>query len=401
MNHPPLKVLMLHNYYQNAGGEDTSMASEIEILRQQGHTVDLLEWHNDSIQAMSKFQKAALFWRTTWNPAAQRRVATTLQAIKADLLHVQNFFPLASPAVYDGARQLDIPVVQHLHNFRLGCLNAYLYRNHQVCEACVGHNPWQGVWYRCYRGSLPASLSLWQMLTVHRQRQTWHRKVNAFIVPSQFAANKLIEIGLPAQKMHVKPNFVADPLKGREILPLPQRPTFLYVGRLSPEKGGMTFLKAWRQLNQPEWQFIVAGGGDQLESLQQYCTDHQLTNVEFRRHLPAGEVLALMQQVTAIVVPSQWYETFGRVVIEAFACGRIALVSDLGAVGELVQDTVTGLKVVTGDIDDWVSKLKWCGEHSAQIESMGITARQEYEQHYTPAINYQRLIEIYDYALRG
>jgi glycosyltransferase involved in cell wall biosynthesis len=396
---PSLRCLFLHNYYQHAGGEDISMAAEIAILRQAGHQVELMQWHNDAIKTMSRREKLNLFWQTIWNPDSKQQVRQALKDLNADLLHVQNFFPLISPSVYSAAKSLDIPVVQHLRNFRLGCLNVYLYRNGQVCEACVGRNPWRGVLYRCYRDSLPASLGVWQMVTAHRLRRTWHREVDAFITPSQFAADKLIEIGLPAEKLHVKPNFLSDPLVDGQIPPLPEIPTFVFIGRLSPEKGVLQLLRAWAALHQPDWQLWIVGDGPQRPELEQLCQDQQLQNVTFWGYCSPASMLEILQKSSLLVMPSRWYETFGRVVVEAFACGRAAVVSDLGAIAELVTDGTTGFKVNYAEPAVWVETLRWCGEHPQKLAQMGHHARQVYQEHYTSEVNYRRLIEIYARAL--
>jgi glycosyltransferase involved in cell wall biosynthesis len=396
---PSLRCLFLHNYYQYAGGEDVSMSAEIAALRQAGHHVELMQWHNDAIKTMSRREKLNLFWQTVWNPDAKQQVRQTLRGLNADLLHVQNFFPLISPAVYSAAKSLEIPVVQHLRNFRLGCLNVYLYREGHVCEACIGHNPWRGVLYRCYRDSLPASLGVWQMVTAHLLRRTWHHEVDAFITPSQFAADKLVEIGLPAEKLHVKPNFLPDPLIGGQIPPLPAIPTFVFIGRLSPEKGVFQLLKAWAALQKPDWQLWIVGDGPQRPELELLCQDQQLSNVTFWGYRHPAEMLEILQKSSLLVMPSRWYETFGRVVVEAFACGRAALVSDLGAIAELVTDGITGFQVNHAEPTAWVETLRWCGEHPQDLLQMGHYARRAYQEHYTPNVNYRRLIEIYEQVL--
>lgn len=397
---PPLHCLFLHNYYQHAGGEDVSMAAEIGILRQAGHQVELLKWSNDSIIAMSRREKLALFWRTTWNSASRDQTYHALKKLNADLLHVQNFFPIASPSVYTAAHALDVPVIQHLRNFRLGCLNSYFYRDGQVCEACVGCNPWRGILHRCYRNSLPASLSLWQMIIFHRWRQTWSRDINAFITPSQFAAQKLIELGIPAERLYVKPNFVQDPLVGQSILPLPKQPTFVFVGRFSPEKGILELLRAWLQVREPEWRLQLVGAGPQQLDLMHFCREYKLENVQFLGRLSPDEVLTVMQTMTALLVPSHWYETFGRVVIEAFACGRPVIVSRLGALTELVEEGKTGSLVSYTDEAAWAERIRWFGHNPQSVAKMGNLARHVYLQKFTPALNYQFLMEIYQKVLK-
>lgn len=395
-----LNILMLHNYYQNSGGEDVSMASEINVLRRAGHIVELLQWDNKVILSMNKREKASLFLRTTWNPVSKDLVFNKLKNEDSDLLHVQNFFPQASPAVYAAARQRQVPIIQHLRNFRLGCLNSYLFRNNGICEMCVGHNPWRGILHRCYRNSLPASVSLWKMISFHRWRNTWNRDVDAFITPSQFSANKLIEFGIPSDRMYVKPNFIDDPLLAGLIPPQPQYPTFLFVGRLSPEKGLFSLLSAWSKVNEPHWKFQIVGTGPEKERLEIYCQEKMLKNVTFLGEKSSIEVMDIMMSATAVLVPSRWYETFGRVVVEAFACGRPAIVSNLGALAELVTEGKNGFLVPYSDENAWAERIKWCGNNQASTQEAGEQARKTYLQNYTPQHNYDRLIEIYRTLLR-
>ncbi|MEM6252982.1 MAG: glycosyltransferase family 4 protein [Cyanobacteria bacterium P01_D01_bin.156] len=375
------------------------MATEIEILKQAGHQVELLQWHNNNIATMSESEKLALFWRTTWNENAHDQVRAKLQAMQADLLHVQNFFPLISPSVHQAAHNLDVPTVQHLRNFRLGCLNAYLYRKEQVCEDCVGRNPWRGMVRRCYRNSLPASTSLWQMLSFHRWRQTWEKDVDIFITPSHFAAQKLIEIGIPAEKLHVKPNFIFDPLDNEEIQPLPEQPTFLFAGRLSKEKGAMILLKAWQFVNEPDWHLHIVGDGPERVILETFCHENGLANVHFQGRLTIAQVINFIQKSSAVLVPSQWYETFGRIVIESLACGRPVICSNLGALTELVLDAENGFLVEPQNIQKWTECIRWFGMNSSALEHMGIRGRSMYLNKFTPSKNYQQLEAIYKQVL--
>ncbi len=386
---------MLHNRYQLPGGEDASTMAEVALLREAGHDVVLLERHNDGIQQLSGGGKLALAAATVWNWQSDRQLRHHLRHTPVDLLHVQNFFPLWSPSVYQAARAADIPVLQHLRNFRLACLNAYLLRGGHVCEACLGKNPWRGLYHRCYRQSLPASLTVWSMLTFHRWRKTWDRDVDGFVTPSQFAARKLSHAGIPDDRLHVKPDFIPDPLGDQPIPKLPDTPTFVFIGRLNEQKGVALLLQAWRQLQQPDWRLELVGDGDQRTNLQRFTQEFTLTNVRFHGQLPAVDVLRLLQAAWAVVVPSQSYETFGRVVIEAFACGRSAIVANLGALPELVQDGVTGWHLPHNDPGAWAECLQWAGNHASRLTTMGYTARQAYLAGYTPSVNYQQLLGIY------
>ncbi len=390
------EILMLHNSYQYGGGEDASTIAEIEVLRQAGHKVTLVEEHNDRIKQFSFVNKLQLFFSAAWNDKKYAEIRLLLQELKPDLCHVQNFFPLFSPSIHAAAKSLNIPTIQHLRNFRLGCLNGYLFRKNTVCEACVGKNPWRGVINRCYRNSLPASVSVWNMITHNRWRKTWHQDVDGFIAPTHCAAKMLVEIGIPHDRLYVKPNVTPDPLINQSITLLPQTPTFLFIGRLSPEKGIITLLKAWKKLAQSDWKLQIVGNGQQKTELEIYVKEHGLNNVSFKGYQSKNKIIELIKKSTTVVVPSQWYETFGRVVIESFACGRSVIVSNLGALIELVTEGKTGFLVNPTDIDAWVERLNWYGKNNLDVSRMNQKCRQNYLEKYTPVQNYKQLINIYN-----
>lgn len=394
-----LHIVMLHNRYQYVGGEDVSTDADVELLRKYGHRVTLIEVHNDIIKSYSQFAKLKLFAATAWNFKVYREMRSQFQELKPDLVHVQNFFPLFSPSVHAAARSLNIPTVQHLHNFRLGCLNGYLFRDGKICETCVGKNPWQGVVYGCYRNSQMASLAVWTMITLNRWRRTWWQDVDTFITPSQFSAQKLAEIGLSSDHISVKPYVINPPHQESLVSDSSTKPNFLFVGRLSPEKGVITLLKAWIELKMPDWQLNIVGDGAEKSNLQKFVNDVGLANVRFLGYLDSAQVAIAMQSATAIVVPSQWYETFGRVIVEAFACSKPVIASDLGALSELITSEHNGFLVPCDRVSAWAEKLRWCGMHPEEMQIMGGNAFKTYQTFYTSSANYQQLMAIYEQIL--
>ncbi|MEA5487692.1 MULTISPECIES: glycosyltransferase family 4 protein [Pseudanabaena] len=395
----PLHIVMLHNRYQYAGGEDVSTDADVELLREYGHRVTLIETHNDLIKGYSQFDKLKLFVETAWNFKVYHQMRSQFQKLKPDLVHVQNFFPLFSPSVHAAARSLNIPTIQHLHNFRLGCLNGYLLKDGKICEACVGRNPWRGVGYGCYRDSPIASLAVWAMISFNRWRRTWWQDVDAFITPSHFAAKKLQEIGVSGDRLYVKPYVINPPNSTGDFSSSLIHPNFLFVGRLSPEKGVITLLKAWAELNKAEWQLNIVGDGSEKANLQRFVDEMSLRNVHFLGYLPPLQITSVMQSATAIVVPSQWYETFGRVVVEAFVCSKPVIASDLGALSELITSEYNGFLVPSDRINDWTEKLYWCGTNPEAMQIMGNNAYKTYKESYTRSANYHQLMKIYDSVL--
>src|SRR5437764_10786345 len=240
-----MRILMLHNRYLVPGGEDQSTAAEVALLRDAGCDVELLERDNLQIEQLGNFKTAL---RTLWSSESFREIHDKLNSSQFDLLHVQNFFPLWSPAVYYAAAKCRVPVVQTLRNYRLMCVNATMFRDHKPCEDCLGRAlPWPGVMHSCYRESHAGSAVVASMIGLHKMLGTWKSKVQIYIALTGFAREKYIMGGLPAEKIIVKPNFVyPSPAPG------PGGGGYaLSAGRLSPEKGIKTLLEAWNSAEEP------------------------------------------------------------------------------------------------------------------------------------------------------
>lgn len=383
---------MLHNRYLSRGGEDESTDSEVRLLRNLRHEVEFYEVSNQSISASAiGTLKAGL--RAIWSAEAFRMTRQRLREKNHDLIHVQNFFPLLSPAVYYAARVEGVPVVQTLRNYRLLCPNALFFLAGHVCEDCLGRFiPWPGVLRRCYRGSIAASGAVAAMITVHRALETWRRMVDVYIALTEFARQKFIEAGIPAEKIVVKPNFVyPDPGVGEG-----KGGYALFVGRLSPEKGVSTLLAAWELLGGMV-PLKIAGDGPMAEQVAKAA--RRVPGVEWVGRKNIEDVYTLMGEAFLVLVPSEWYETFGRVVIESFAKGTPVSVSAIGALAELVDPGRTGLHFRPGDPEDLAAKVEWIWTHPHQLAEMRREARAEYEAKYTPERNYEMLMEIYQLAI--
>jgi glycosyltransferase involved in cell wall biosynthesis len=288
-------------------------------------------------------------------------------------------------------------VVQTLHNYRLLCPNALLFRQGKVCEDCLGKVfAYPGIVHGCYRESRAQSAVVALMLSAHRLLKTWHKKVSRYIALTEFARQKFIYGGLPAEKITVKPNFLAD---DKEYVPHTegQGKGALFVGRLSEEKGLRTILHAFRQL--PEVPLTIAGDGP----LRQMVEAEVLrgANIRYTGRLNKEEIMALMRQSAFLIFPSQWYEGFPMTIVEAFANGLPVIASRLGAMAEIISDGKTGLWFAPGDASDLLQKVKWAYEHPAEMRRMGVNARKEYEQKYTAEKNYQMLMGIYQEAMEN
>lgn len=379
----PLRVLLVHNRYQQPGGEDAVVDDELRMLRAGGVEVELYERHNEQVARLPRARLAA---GTVWS----RRTTDDLERIAAqfrpDLIHAHNTFPLISPSLYYGAAAHHLPVVQTLHNFRLFCAQAMFMREGAVCEDCLGTLPWRGVLRRCYRDSAAQSAVLVGMLGVHRALGSYRRRVARYIALNRFCRDKFIEAGLPAGRIAVKPNFVD--------LPAPAdgpRAGALFVGRLSTEKGIATLAQAARLL--PDALVDVIGDGPVRADLE------GVPGVRLLGRQAPPQIFARMRAAQCLVLPSVWYENFPRVLVEAFACGLPVVASRLGAMAELVEEGVTGLLFTPGDARELADKLAWARAHPQRMLRMGVAARQTYERHYTSAANFRQLLKIYRDAM--
>jgi glycosyltransferase involved in cell wall biosynthesis len=384
-----MRIMTVHNRYQIRGGEDECYEAEVSLLRQMGHPVEVYEEDNDRVAAIAKLRMLAT---TIWSGETYQAVKKKLVETACDVVHVQNFFPLISPSVYYAARAEGVPVVQTLHNYRLLCPNALFFRAGKVCEDCLGKPiPYAGVMHSCYRGSVVASGGVATMLTVHRAMKTWTQAVDLYIALTEFARQKFIEGGLPAERIVVKPNFVnPDPGVGSG-----QGGYALFVGRLSVEKGLDTLLDAWEGLG-TKLPLKIVGDGPLVDQVLE--ATKRLPQVEWLGRKPMAEVHALMGEATVLVFPSKWYETFGRVAVEAFAKGTPVIAANIGAIAELVDSGRTGLHFRPGDAADLATQIEWVLENPAQLAQMRQEARAEFEAKYTAQKNYETLLEIYSKA---
>ena len=383
-------ILAVHNRYQRPGGEDQVFVDETALLEARDHRVVRYEVHNDQVERVNRLTLAK---DTVWNTSAYRELRALIRRERPDVVHFHNTLPLISPAGYYAARAEGVPVIQTLHNYRLLCPVALFFRDGRVCEDCMGKAvPWPGVVHECYRGSRAASGVIATMLTVHRVLRTWTEMVDVYVALTEFARSKFIEGGLPAGKIVVKPNFVApDPGQGQG-----GGGYALFVGRLAPEKGTGTMLAAWERLG-TRIPLKVVGDGPLRDRVVEAAA--RRSNVEWLGHRPVEEVHALMGKADMLVFPSEWYETFGRVAVEAFATGTPVIAADIGAVAELVEHGRTGLEFRPGDPEDLVTQVEWALSHPAELRRMRDEVRAEFEAKYTAERNYRALMEIYEAAL--
>jgi len=379
-----MKILLAHNRYIQRGGEDTVYEQERDLLSSHGNEVIEYLKDNRQLGELSKFKLAA---SALWSSDAYQEVDQLIERTRPDVIHVHNTLPQISPAIYYAAGRHAVPVVQTLHNYRLLCANGLLMRESVVCEECVGHAiGWPAIRYGCYRGSRGATVAIVGSTALHRAIGTFRRKVARYIALCEFSRGKLLEAGVPRDRVVLKPNFAIDKSNEHDLRGV--RSGALFVGRLSAEKGVGVLVNAWKELTTD---LQLVGDGDLGDALRKATPP----SVHIRGFVNDPDLVVAMRRAQFLVLPSLVYEGFPMVIAESFAAGLPIIASRLGAMAELVEDGVTGLHFNPGDADDLAAKVRWAVANPQSMREMSMRARKTYLRLYTPQANYERLMEIY------
>lgn len=377
-----LRILVVQNHYINFSGDDVVVANESSLLSAKGHEVSLWSVHNKDLTSLRSHIHTAL--SLTYNRQSKARLSRHIAEFRPDVMHCHNLFPQITLSAYDAAAEAGIPIVQTLHDFRsVCCINGFLYRNGH-CELCVAGSSYWGAWHRCYRDSWLGSFATAYALDRQRRAGTLQQRVGCFIALSEPSRRRLLAAGLPEERIVIKPNFTPDPGAPRGC----SRHGALFVGRLSPEKGLQTLIKAWEGI---EFPLRILGGGPLRLSISADLS----RRISALGHRPHAEVGPAMRQAQFLVMPSEYIEGFPMVIVEAFANGLPVIASRLGTMAEIIEDGVTGLLFTVGDPDDLAAKVAWAIAHGDRMAEMGSAARRVYETLYSEETNYKSLLTIY------
>lgn len=380
-----MRILQVHNHYRHAGGEDSVVLAEAELLRSADHQVDQYLVRNPT----GALAAAGSLAFSAWNPWAARDVRSFAERHRPDVAHVHNTWYSLSPSILRALKDGGLPLVMTLHNYRLVCANALLFRSGRPCQDCVGTHPWHGVRHKCYRGSTLASAAAATTIALGQARHTWDRDVDLFLALSEFAKRQFVAGGMPPSKIRVKPNFVSDP--GPRSRPPSDSRTLLYVGRLSPEKGVDLIIDAWEALDATNLELHIVGDGPSRPHL----AAREVAGVRLLGALPNNEVARLMSAARALLFPSIWYEGQPMVILEAFASGLPVLGSDLGGTAELLAPLGNRWLVrQPADHEVWSSAVFGLLDDD-EVDATGRLVRELYETRFTPDAGLSHLEETY------
>lgn len=392
-----LKILACHNYYRDAGGESLVFDNEVRGLQAAGHAVVVYRQDNTDTEQVTFSQKIAVMAQAYYARQTVDDIYKIIASEKPDIAFVQNVLPLISPSIYSALYAQDIPIIQATYNYRFICPDAHLYTQGEICERCVKGNHLHCVARRCYRDS--AMLSAWyaSILWLHRKLHTFAHKINVFMVPDQFLGNKLIEGGIPSEKIRVNPNpfFVSD------YIPTYQHQGYLlYVGRLIRQKGVLTLVRAMALLKS-DFQLVIIGQGELEQEVKALITELDLAK-RVTIHGPTwGEDLKqIMAGAAALAVPSEWYDNLPLILCQANAIGKPVLAARINGIPEYVHDGENGFLFEPGNVGQLAALIdKIAAMSGTDFAQLSQTARSIAENIFDYTAHYQKLSGIFEELL--
>ncbi|MCC9135059.1 glycosyltransferase family 4 protein [Pontibacter silvestris] len=385
-----MRILVIHNKYKIRGGEDSCFETETGLLREHGHKVRTLIFDNDVIDS-SLITTIKLSYKLFYNSDSAVALEKEIQEFRPQIIHVHNFFYIASPAVFYVAHKHHIPVVLTVHNFRMICAGALLLRDGKVCEKCIHSKfPVDGIIHGCYGGSAMQTAHLTCMTSFHKLAGTWRKKVTRYIVLNNFAKRKLhnSSLGLKSDQIAVKPNCVPD---NGYTLPNDREDYFVFVGRLSQEKGIDVLLKARDRF---PFKLKIIGTGPLEELVQEYAAKYD--DVEYCGFQNSSFITEMLKKSKGLIFPSVWYEGMPITILEAFSTGTPVIASDIDNINEIVENNVNGIHFRLGDSDSLADALKTFNPDIDESQRfLYKQARKTFERKYTREGNYELLMAVY------
>ena len=384
-----MRILFLHNRYIYRGGEDESRGQEIAMLRARGEEV--LDYALDNAEIKSK-NLVTVGLRSVWNSDEAARVKDLIRSTKPDLMKVDNFFPLLSPSIFHAAKEMGVPTVLSVRNYRLVCPSANLFRNGHICTTCVGNKvALAAIQHRCYRQSYLQSAAVVASNAYAHLRGVWTDCVDRYIAVSSFVKQQLVAGGFPESKIVIKPNFISDSGVGDG-----SGGYGLFVGRLTEEKGVRSLLNAWPHIPQSVPLKIIGDGP--LEPIVRQAAESD-PRIEYVGRKSLSEVCDYLEKAAFLIFPSEWYEPFGRTIVEAYSKGTPVIAALTKPMNAMVEEGVTGLLYKPGDSKDLASTVSILMTDSERLTQMRAQARARYLAAYTEDQNYLQLMEIFNQCI--
>lgn len=398
-------LLSINNYYYRRGGAEVVFLEQNRLFAEHGwNVIPFAMQHQNNLatpwsvhfaeeieygQRYSLWQKLARVPKVIYSLEARRKLGRLVDQVRPDVAHAHNIYHHLSPSILGALKERGIPVVLTLHDLKLACPAYKMWRPGGVCERCKGGALYNVLRYRCIKNSSALSALVLLEAAVHEVSGVYRRDTNRFVVPSQFYLQKLLEWGWDRERLVHIPNFVDV----KSLRPdFTAGKAFLYVGRLVPEKGLGTLIRASIMADVPVW---IAGAGPEDEALRRLA-EKLGADVTFLGHCN-GEVLHdAVRSARAVVLPSEWYENAPMSVMEAYALGKPVIGAAIGGIPELIREPETGITFESGNAEALAVALRQLtGAPDRQLADMARAGRAWMEADFTVERYRDRVLELY------
>jgi glycosyltransferase involved in cell wall biosynthesis len=381
-----MKVLLIHNFYKQYGGENNYVNSLQNLLAQ--HNIKVIPYYKYSNNIKeSLYCKTKVALRMLNNPKYESELKRLLNTEKPDICHINNLYPLIPNNIYTILKEYKIPIVQTIHTYRLLCPKGFLYRNNKMCEICVKKKiKYPSILYRCYHNSVAASLFL--LASNNQQKiQEIVEKVDMFIFPAKFTRDYHSQfLRINKKKLAVLPYFVTKP---KQIFTTGKRNYYLFVGRLSEEKGILDLIKVFNEIKKQR--LIVIGTGP----LYKTASKNAANNIKFLGELTKENIYNYMRNAIATIIPSPWYEVGPIVLMESFANNTTVIAPKIGVFRERINNNYNGFLYKPGNARDLKSKIIQLSKGALYKNRLKEIMHNEFKKKYSPEMHIKKLLVLY------
>jgi len=393
-----VNILQINNYGFVRGGSDRSFIDLSALLVQNGHAVSFLTSADkrnavESTYAVNGFNvgspSLADIPNFLYARHAKKQLRLLIERERPDVAHLHIYYGQITASILSVLKEYDIPVVQTLHEYKLLCPVSTMVREGALCEACANGGYWHAAWHRCNRGSLARSVVTAAESYVSAMLGA-RTAIDHFIAVSDFVRGKMIEHGVPQDKVTTVHNFVRDEVfadnsnEGRY---------FLYFGRIEKIKGLGSLIEAMKAL--PDIDLYLVGSGDARQEFESHVTRIGMANVHFLGFKSGQELRDLIAGSICVVNPSECFETFGLALVESFAQCRPVIASRMGGMTEVVSDGEDGFLFEAGNVRELTDAMSWMATHRLQAVAMGKAGQEKARNSFSAGKHYEDVMRVY------
>lgn len=406
-----MKILMVNKFFYIKGGSETYYFALKDLLEKKGHIVidfsmkdeknykslysDYFVNNVDYNSKMNLAKQLKAARNIIYSMEAKHKLERLIKKTKPDIAHLHIFQHQLSPSILDVFKKYNIPVVYTAHDLKMLCSNYVMMTRGEICEKCKG-----GKYINCLKNKCVKNSSLKSVVNmiegyIHKWRKSYD-VIDRIITPSIFYRNKFIEFGVNADRVIHLPNCLERECPHVNVLE-EREAYFLYFGRLSREKGIITLIKA---IENTSLQLYVAGEGECKEEIEAYIRENNMQNVKMLGFMSGQNLIDIVGNARAVILPSEWYENGPYSAIEALQMGRPIVGTELGGIPELIDGN--GSIFPHGNIEilrDILLNFPQPG--TKEYIDYCKKSRQIFQENYTPEKHYAKLIEIYTEAICG